>query len=249
MGIGRVANAISSYVWFNTLYVVLILVFAAGFQPLVGETLWVDRVWYLFLVIPFSGVATLVSFGRRQHPDWDGEWWGRTIHAFVSFLIILFLTVLFLAYLLPNYVSRNCQPDGLGVVGLCEGGRCDNPFNSPAWFCLYNHTNEAQSCNFWPVIARDLCSVSHNPLELDSAFAHLWLMAFVVVFIVMGSISLVLMYNIHRISLEMRLLSLRDLEDPDATRDGYRAPVSAGVKRVSESIPVIPVVGYTSPFV
>lgn len=211
MGLARVRDAMSTYVMFSSFYVVIILVFSAGWHPLVCETFWPDRLWYLFLIIPFSGVASMVNFARQQPGDFDAEWWARWIHNFVTFLLLVFFTVMFLAYLLPAMILANCQPGDVAMIaGVCTGGKCNNPFNDPAWFCIYNNTAEAALCELPPCMSTDLCSVAHDPALLESAFAHFWLFAFVIVLIVLGMIDLVLMWNLHGLSARMRLVAHKD---------------------------------------
>ena len=232
MGIARVANAVTTYIWFSSFYTVLILGFLVGFHPLTCEVFWADRLWCLFLLIPFTGVSALVNFARRQPADWDAEWWARYIHNVVSFLLLMFFAVVFFAYLVPAFATRNCQPDGNGLPDICEGGKCGNPFNDPAWFCVYNNTAEAGLCEIPPCMTDDLCDLGHDPANLDTPFAHFWLFVCVIIFLVLGVVDLVLMWNIHRLSVEMRLLAKGGAQ----MEPGFRAPQQLGAVRVESGV-------------
>ena len=228
--IGRVRNAVSSYVWFSAFFVLLVLVFSVGFQPLVCETFWIDRLWYLILIIPISGICSMVNYARAQPGDFDGEWWSRFMHTLVSTLLLIFFAVAFFAYLLPAFVNANKDS--------ADGGKCNNPFNAPAWFCVYNNTMEASLCDLPPCASADLCTVGHDASNLPRAFAHYWLFIFVIVFLVMGVVDLVLQFYLHRLSIQLRLALRKGGALPGAD-SGFVERLTPGVQRVESGMPVM----------
>lgn len=177
--------------YFSYFFIALVVVFTVGFHPKSCTTVWVDRLWHLVVLIPFTGVASIVNVGQRA---------GRLFHFLLTILIVMLFLGGWMTHLLPNYINRNRQPPGGAFAGLGSDGSCDNPFNSAGWYCLYNNTGAGSLCGT-PCLG-DACLVGHDPTDLPVAFAHFWLFCFVLVFIVMGIVDIIMFSSLNSLVAE-----------------------------------------------
>lgn len=187
MGLDRIRNALTTFVWYHIFYFIIVVIFFIGFDFQQCGIFWADRL-YIFLVIPVVTAITLAVS--------PGNWWARFFHGIFTLIIMIFFTVLFFAYLLPGYVTANCQPAALNISGVCSNGKCTNPFNDVRWSCIYGNTSEGQLCETYPCVG-NLCEIGVSPADLDVKFGHFWIFVFVIIFIILMCLSLLLLRNIN----------------------------------------------------
>lgn len=190
MDVGRIRNSVGWYTWISVFFLVLIGAFFVGFHPEICHTPWPDRLYILWVFIPLTGIIAMINVGN---------WWGRMVHLWITALLFAFFFVLFWTYMFGfGFLTAGCQPGTTEVYpGVCTGGRCNNPWNPPEWYCKYNDTAEAALCEA-PCLGT-LCTIPYSAAEVASrmSFSHMWLFYFTIVFLVFTIVDFVFMYVLH----------------------------------------------------
>lgn len=185
-------------VWFFAFLTVIVTVFFVIFFIEDCKVHWADRLYILILIPLVSGLMMLVD---------PTNWWGRFFHWLLTAIIFVFFVVVFFAWLLPQFISADCQPTGTGIPNVCEGGKCNNPFNSLDWHCFYNNTAEAQLCS--SPCSTAVCATSmFDPLLRSRSFSHTIVFYFMIVFIVFMAVDMLLTLGLSSRVGEMKLLDL-----------------------------------------
>ena len=252
MGLARLRNNVGNYIWFASFFMIIILVWAVGFSPKVADTRWPDRLWYLVFLVPFTGIAAMVNVGEQV---------GRFFHTVLTVVLLLLFLGVWGVTLLPGFITANNQPDELSIPGINQGGTCANPFNDPAWYCVYNNTAEAQLCDPPAGVTPEFCAMGHDLFNLSPAFPHFWLFIFGGVFILFLILDLVLFNVIHTLVMRARKeidlglvenrstgigVELRDWTQHGVTQQPYTpGPLKSGDVRQRQSASVSPMTDET----
>lgn len=219
--VGRIRNSIGWYTWVSAIFIVIIVAFFVGFHPEACSTPWQDRLYILWVLVPLTGIIAMINVG---------SWWGRMVHLWITGLLFGFFFVLFWAYMFSlGYLIAGCQPGTVEVYpGVCTGGRCDNPWNPPEWYCLYGNTTEGLSCAA-PCLG-NLCDVPHSATDVASnmSFSHLWLFIFTIVFLAWTLVDFGFMWVIHTQVIRGR----REI----AAGIAYRVPSSIGAELMGHDV-------------
>lgn len=224
----RIRTAVVTFVWYHLFYALIIGVFFVGLELQQCSIFWIDRLYIL------AGIPVVTGLALTSSP---GDWWARFFHGLLTALLAIFFLVIFFAYLLPNFVTANCQPDGVGIPNVCSGGKCDNPFNDLRWPCIFNNTNEAQACNFTCSVG--LCEEGVSIEQLSPRFGHTWIFAFVIVFIVLMFVSWILLWYLNSL--------IRRARSEIAAGVAGQSSLGAELLAIDNLFPIIPGRSYNGP--